>query len=74
MNTNEKNFYYKNGITPDEDKYALSIMIQWLWRSAIRDGREISVYIPSKRMRTLLKEWISQVEQEYKIHNERTAA
>lgn len=33
-------------------------MIQWIWRSAIRNGEEISLYLPSKRMRDLLTEWI----------------
>ena len=44
----------------DEDGYALSEMLQFIWRSAIRDGNEIWVYIPSVRMRNLLKKWIKQ--------------
>jgi len=28
-----------------------------LFRSRLRDGKSISLYIPSKRMRELLKEW-----------------
>ena len=35
-------------------------MLQFIWRSAIRDGKEIWVYIPSIRMRNLLKQWIKQ--------------
>ena len=58
MNVSEKAFYQTHGIEVDEDEYALSIMIQWLWRSAIRDGSEVYIYIPSKRMRTLLVNWI----------------
>ena len=58
MNVNEKIFYRMHGIEVDEDKYALSIMVQWIWRSAIRDGKEIYVFIPSRRMRTLLTDWI----------------
>lgn len=58
MNVNEKTFYYKHGITVDEDKYALSIMLQWIWRSAIRDGEKIHIYLPSRRMRRILKDWI----------------
>ncbi len=57
-----KNYYSKHGITADEDKRALSTMIQWIWRSAIRDGKPIHIYIPSERMRNLLKDWISQIE------------
>lgn len=58
MNVNEKKFYQMHGIQVDEDAYALSIMVQWIWRSAIRDGNEVNLYIPSKRMRTLLVNWI----------------
>lgn len=47
-------FFNKRNITLDQDKYALSEMLQWIWRSRVRDGQEIKVYIPSKRMRTLL--------------------
>lgn len=58
MNVNEKKFYQKHGIEVDEDIYALSIMVQWIWRSAIRDGNKVNLYIPSKRMRTILINWI----------------
>lgn len=57
-----KNYYAKYGITPDEDQRALSIMIQWIWRSAIRDGQPIHIYVPSERMRNLLKDWMAKVE------------
>ena len=60
MNTNEKLFYEKHGIEVDEETYALSIMIQWIWRSAIRDGKKVNLYIPSKRMRDLLNNWIDE--------------
>lgn len=59
MNTGVKNFFTKHEIIVDEDRYALSEMLQFIWRSAIRDGNEIWVYIPSNRMRTLLKNWIA---------------
>lgn len=49
----------------DDDRYGLSMMIQWIWRSAIRDGKSIDIYIPSKRMRDLLKDWIKSVEDQY---------
>ena len=55
-------FEYKN-ITVYEDLYALSEMIQWIWRSRIRgdeDGHKeaIDLYIPSWRMRNLFKMWL----------------
>ena len=62
MNVNEKRFYSKHGIEVDEDIYALSIMVQWIWRSAIREGGDVNLYIPSRRMRELLIDWINSFE------------
>ena len=53
-----KNYFKDHGVNVQEDEYALSEMIQWIWRSAIRDGKEIWVYVPSRRMRDLLKQWL----------------
>lgn len=52
-----KNFFISNNINIDEDTWALSEMLQFMWRSGIREGKPITVYVPSKRMRTLLIEW-----------------
>ncbi|MCD8397915.1 MAG: hypothetical protein LUD12_12185 [Lachnospiraceae bacterium] len=52
-------FFLQRGIEVDQDLYALSEMIQWIWRSRIRNGEEINIYIPSKRMRGLLEEWLN---------------
>ena len=60
INTGVKNFFIKHNVQTDEDGFALSEMLQFIWRSAIRDGKEIWVYIPSIRMRNLLKQWIKQ--------------
>lgn len=60
LNPFVKNFFITNGIEVDEDGYALSEMLQFIWRSAIRDGKEIWVYVPSVRMRDLLKDWIKE--------------
>lgn len=49
----------KKGYPIDQDIYALSEMIQWIWRSAIRNGKEINLYIPSSRMRGLLISWLN---------------
>lgn len=54
----EKNYFASQGVEVKEDEYALSEMIQWIWRSAIRDGNDISIYIPSSRMRKLLIDWM----------------
>ncbi len=52
-----KHFFESHGITVDEKQYALSEMLQFIYRSAIRDNKPITVYVPSKRMRDLLIEW-----------------
>lgn len=43
---------------PSDDLYALSEMIQWIWRSRIRNDQPIDVYILPTRMENLLKRWI----------------
>ena len=66
----ERKFYRATGIKIEgglEDEYALSVMLQWIWRSAIRDGKPIKIYIPSRRMRELLIDWIDKMEQEYSV-------
>ena len=60
-NPNIKKFYASLGYEIDEDQLALSEMVQWVWRSAIRKGEPITVYIPSSRMRNLFVEWIDRV-------------
>ena len=54
-------FFRRFGVTYNEDGFALSNMIQWIWRSAIRNGEEVTIYIPSRRMRELLEKWIQEV-------------
>lgn len=51
-------FFKQRGINIDEDLYGLSEMIQWIWRSRIRKGENINIYIPSMRMRNLLIAWM----------------
>lgn len=61
VNVGHKLLYKRRGVEIDEDKYALSTMIQWIWRSAIRDGKDIYIWIPSSRMRNLLINWIDEL-------------
>lgn len=44
----------------DQDAFAISEMVQFIWRSAIRKSEPIDIYIPSKRMRDLLESWIEE--------------
>ncbi len=59
-----KNYFIDRGVNVLEDKYALSELIQWIWRSAIRDGKDINIYIPSSRMRNLLIDWLDGLKEE----------
>ena len=52
-------FKCKGDAVLDNDLYAISTLIQWLGRSAIRDGKPISLYCPSKRMRDLLNKFFN---------------
>lgn len=54
-------FFGKYGVQLDRDEIALSEMLQWIWRSAIRDGKPVNLYIPSYRMRHLLIDWMNEV-------------
>lgn len=58
INPGISNFFKKHNVNVDNDGFALSEMLQFIWRSAIRKGEEIYVYIPSIRMRHLLEQWI----------------
>ena len=49
-----KQFFTNNGVEIDEDGYALSELIQFVYRSRIRQNQHIYCYIPSVRMRSLL--------------------
>lgn len=52
------------GREPDNDLFATSMMIQFIFRSAIRNGQPITVYIPSLRMRHLFLTWLGYSKEE----------
>lgn len=41
----------------DQELYAVSSLIQFVFRSAVRKGESIKLYLPSLRMRELLERW-----------------
>lgn len=55
------------GMNDDQESiWALSEMLQLLWRSAIREGKNINLYIPSERMRRLLNQFLdNQIQLDY---------
>lgn len=56
------NFYPHNyyALKINEDTRALYDLLHFIFNSAIRDGKEIWIYIPSVRMRRLLNSWIEE--------------
>lgn len=57
LSPEHKQYFEKLGVDIDEDTYALNSLLQWLFRSQLRDRKPVNLYIPSRRMRELLKEW-----------------
>lgn len=55
------------GFDVDEDQWALSELVQWIWRSAIRIGKPIQILILSKRMRDLFLAWLGVDENFYRV-------
>ena len=41
------------------DAYALTELIQWVWRSMVRKGQPVTLYLPNTRMRRLMEERLS---------------
>ncbi|MGM1044862.1 MAG: hypothetical protein ACQEXX_01810 [Bacillota bacterium] len=54
-----ESYFSSKEIKINQDQYALSELVQWIWRSAIRNNEEISIYIPSSRMRKILIDWLN---------------
>lgn len=54
----EAEYYRARDSDMSSGTYALSILIQWVFRSAIRNGQEVWLYLPSARMRGLLAGWL----------------
>ena len=50
-------FFNSKGVKVNEDLYALSELLQWIFRSAVREEQDINIFVPSQRMRELLKGW-----------------
>ena len=60
VDPNIAKFFSTRDIEVDSDRFALSEMLQWIWRSAIRDNKPINLLLPSKRMKDLLMSWIEE--------------
>lgn len=51
-------YFGKQGAPLSRDSFALAGLIQWVWRSAIRKGEPITLFLPSPRMYRLFSEWL----------------
>jgi hypothetical protein len=59
LDPNTIDFFRSGSIEVDIDQWALAELIQWIWRGCIRKNEPMNLYIPSKRMRSLLKDWLN---------------
>lgn len=59
LNPIQKKFFEQYDVKIDQNTWALSELIQWVWRSRIRDGNEIKIYLPSKRMKDLFVAYLN---------------
>ena len=47
------------GVNVSNDLFALSALVQWVFRGRIRKDQPITLFIPSERMRDLFKRWLA---------------
>lgn len=53
-----KSYLQDYGSPVSDDSVALSELIQWIWRSAIRNDQPIKIFFLNQRMENLLKHWL----------------
>jgi len=53
-------FFGSRNIKVDKEQWALSELLQWIWRGSIRNDEPMNLYIPSRRMRELLENWLEE--------------
>ena len=54
----EVNYLKENGVSVDSDLFALSELIQFVFRGCIRKNKPMKLFILSKRMRRLFEQWL----------------
>lgn len=54
----EKGVLTEEGVKQQEEFFALTNMLQFVFRSRIRNGESINLYLPSERMRKILHNWL----------------
>lgn len=56
----EVDYLEERGVDVKQDIYSLSEMIQFIFRGSIRQGKPMKIFVLSKRMRTLLENWLNE--------------
>ncbi|KAB2892235.1 MAG: hypothetical protein F9K32_00570 [Desulfobulbaceae bacterium] len=51
-------FFKSCGLDFNDELFMLSTLLQWVWRSRIRNLQEILLYIPSEPLRCLFSQWM----------------
>jgi hypothetical protein len=51
-------YFNEKGVAVNGDLFAVSELIQWLFRSALRNKEPVNLFLPSERMRYLLNQWL----------------
>ena len=59
-NLSVETYLKEYGCPVDKNVFALSEMLQWIWRSRIRKGEVIVLAIPNTRMHNLFLDWLNQ--------------
>ena len=59
VNTAIKAYLQDYGTPPDDDMFALSEMVQWIFRTCIRNDEPLQLCILNNRMKGLLCNWLS---------------
>lgn len=58
-NISVKSYLTDYGSDVDDNVFALSELVQWIWRSAIRNSKPITLCIASPRMKELFLNWLN---------------
>jgi hypothetical protein len=58
LNPDINAYFHRHGVEIDQDLFALSECLQYIWRGSIRNGKELHIYLPSYRMRNMVENWL----------------
>lgn len=53
----QRGFFEDKGVKFNEAGWIVADLLQWIYRSRVRNGEPINLFLPSQRMREVLKAW-----------------